>query len=69
LLVAFLPIDYAVILSIIFGISLLSVLSYFIAKEQKTNPYRSILEHLAIAILVIVASYFLREWIINFFKV
>lgn len=69
LLVAFLPIDYAVIISIIFGISLLAVLSYFIAKEQKTNPYRSILEHLAIAILVIVVSYFLREWIINFFKV
>ena len=69
LLVEFLPINYAVIVSIIFGISLLSVLSYFIAKEQKTNPYMSILEHLAIAILVIVVSYFLREWIINFFKV
>ncbi len=68
-LVAFLPINYAVILSIIFGISLLSILSYFIAKEQKTNPYKSILEHLAIAILTIAVSYFLREWIINFFKV
>ena len=69
LLVAFLPIDYAVIFSIVFGISLLAVLSYFIAKEQKSNPYKSILEHLAIAILVIVASYFLREWTMNFFKV
>ena len=69
LLVAFLPINYAVIVSIIFGISLLSVLSYFIAKEQKTNPYKSILEHLAIAILTIAVSYFLREWIVNFFKV
>lgn len=68
-LVAFLPINYAVVVSIIFGVSLLSVLSYFIAEEQKTNPYRSILEHLAIAVLVIVASYFLREWIMNFFKV
>jgi VIT1/CCC1 family predicted Fe2+/Mn2+ transporter len=68
-LVVFLPINYAVILSIIFGVSLLSVLSYFIAKEQKTNPYKSILEHLAIAVLVIVVSYFLRVWIVNFFKV
>jgi len=69
LLVAFLPIDYAVIVSIVLGISLLSVLSYFIGKEQKTNPYLSILEHVAIAILIIVASYFLREWIMNIFKV
>jgi hypothetical protein len=49
--------------------SLLSFLSYFIAEEQKSNPYMSILEHLAIAILVIAVSYFLREWIMNFFKV
>jgi VIT1/CCC1 family predicted Fe2+/Mn2+ transporter len=69
LLVAFLPIGYAMIVSIIYGISLLSVLSYFIAKEQKTNPYLSILEHVAIAILVIVVSYFLREWIMNIFKI
>ena len=69
LLVAFLPIDYAVIVSIIYGISLLSILSYFIAKEQKSNPYLSILGHVAIAILVIVISFFLREWIMNFFKI
>jgi len=69
LLVVFLPINYAVIISIIYGISLLSVLSYFIAKEQKSNPYLSILEHVAITILVIAVSYFLREWIMNFFKI
>ena len=69
LAVVFLPIDYAVIFSIIYGISLLSILSYFIAKEQKANPYLSILEHVTIAVLVIIVSYFLREWIVNFFKV
>ena len=69
LAVVFLPIDYAVIFSIIYGISSLSILSYFIAKEQKANPYLSILEHVTIAVLVIIVSYFLREWIVNFFKV
>jgi VIT1/CCC1 family predicted Fe2+/Mn2+ transporter len=68
-LVAFFPLEYAVVLSIIYGVSLLSVLSYYIAKEQKSNPYLSILGHVAIAILVIVISYFLRLWIVGFFKI
>lgn len=68
-LVAFLPINYAVIFSIILGVSLLSVLSYYIAKEQKVNPYFAILEHLAIAVIVVVVSSFLGEWIMNIFKV
>jgi VIT1/CCC1 family predicted Fe2+/Mn2+ transporter len=69
LLVAFLPISYAVIVSIVYGISLLSVLSYLIAKEQKTNPYFAILEHVAVAILVIAVSSFLGGWITDIFKV
>lgn len=58
LMVAFLPMEYAVGASIIYGVSLPSVLSYYIAKEQKTSPYFSILEHVAIAILVIIISFF-----------
>jgi VIT1/CCC1 family predicted Fe2+/Mn2+ transporter len=69
LLVAFLPISYAVIVSIVYGISLLSVLSYLIAKEQKTNPYFAILEHVAIAVLVIAVSSFLGGWITDIFRV
>jgi len=68
LIVAFLPTDYAVVFSVILGVSLLSVLSYFIAKEQKVNPYMAILQHVAIAIFVIVVSSFLGEWIMSIFK-
>jgi VIT1/CCC1 family predicted Fe2+/Mn2+ transporter len=68
LMVAFLPIDYAVVFSVILGVSLLSVLSYFIAKEQKVNPYLAILQHVAIAIFVIIVSSFLSGWIMNIFK-
>lgn len=68
LIVAFLPIYYAMVVSIIYGISLLSVLSYYIAKERKSSPYLSIFGHVAIAILVIVISYFLRLLIMSFFK-
>jgi VIT1/CCC1 family predicted Fe2+/Mn2+ transporter len=67
-LVTFLPIGYSVIFSMVWGISLLSVLSYFIAKEQKVNPYSAILQHVAIAVLVIVVSNFLGGWITSIFS-
>jgi len=68
LLVIILPIEYAIIFSIVWGISLLIVLSYFIAKMQKINPYVAIFQHVAIAVLVIIISNFLSQWIINFFS-
>ena len=69
LLVALLPIDYAVVVSIIYGISLLVILTYFIAKEEKVNPYKAILWHVAIAILIIIVSNFIGMWIRNIFNV
>lgn len=68
LLVAFLPIGYAVISSIVWGISLLAVLSYFIAKQQRNNPYKAIFQHVAIAVAVIIVSNFLGEWITKIFS-
>jgi VIT1/CCC1 family predicted Fe2+/Mn2+ transporter len=67
LIVAFLPINYAVIASLIYGMSVLSVLSYLIARERRSSVYTSILWHVMIAILVIAVSYVLRVWITNFF--
>jgi len=67
LIVAFLPIDYAVIASLIYGMSALSVLSHLIARERKSSVYTSIFWHVSIAILVIAVSYVLRVWITNFF--
>jgi VIT1/CCC1 family predicted Fe2+/Mn2+ transporter len=65
LLVYFLPLLYASIMSIIWGISLLIVLSYYIAREQKVNPYKAIVEHVAIAVVVIIFSNYLSEWILH----
>jgi VIT1/CCC1 family predicted Fe2+/Mn2+ transporter len=68
LFVLFLPLLYASILSIIWGISLLIVLSYYIAREQKVNPYKAIIEHVGIAVVVIIISNYLSAWILNFFS-
>jgi vacuolar iron transporter family protein len=58
---------FAITISIIWGLSLLSILSYFMAREKKANPLGVILEHLSIAILVILATHFVGEWLANTF--
>jgi len=68
LFILLLPIGYAIIFSITWGITLLAVISYYIAKEQKINPYKAILEHVAIAAVVIVISNFVSEWILALFS-
>lgn len=52
------PIKLATMLSIAWGISLIGIFSYFIAKQQKSNPYIMILEHVLLSLLVIVLTYF-----------
>ena len=48
----------AIIVSIIWGLSLLSVLSYLICNRDKCNPWRAVCEHLAIAIVVIILTHY-----------
>ena len=58
----------AIFVSIIWGLSILAALSYFIAKEQKVKPYEVIGEHLSIAVLVIVATYLVGDWLATNFN-
>ena len=53
----------AIKISIIWGLSILCVLSYRIARQQKTNPWKVIAEHLVIALIVIVITHYLGDWI------
>jgi len=56
LLVLFLPIKMAVFIALVWGLSLLTLLSYIIAKDEGESPFMEILKHLGIAVLVIAAS-------------
>lgn len=51
----------AIVVSIIWGLLLLSIFSFKLAKEQKINPWKMILEHLAIALFVIVITHYLGD--------
>jgi len=53
----------AVIISVIWGILLLSVFSCYIAKKRKENPLGAVFEHLVIAGIVITITYFIGNWI------
>ena len=61
LFILLLPITIAMILSIIFGLTVIAIISYRIAKIRKENGYKMIFRHLLLAIAVMAASFFLRE--------
>jgi VIT1/CCC1 family predicted Fe2+/Mn2+ transporter len=58
-----LPLDLAVMASVVWGMLVITVLSYFIARVQGTSPIAIIVEHLAIALLVVVLSHFIGVWV------
>jgi VIT1/CCC1 family predicted Fe2+/Mn2+ transporter len=51
----------AVIASVVFGMILIFLFSYIIAKHRGINPYKSGLEHLSIAILVMIITNFVGK--------
>jgi len=53
----------AVLVSVIWGLSLLSVLSFIMAKQHKRKPWRPVVEHLSIAVIVIVITHYVGCWI------
>jgi len=57
----------AIIVSIVWGLLILTLVSYSLAKEQKERPWKVIGEHLLIAISVIVITHFVGIWIAKTF--
>ncbi len=53
----------AIIISGIWGLSVLGIFSFILAREQKVRPWRAIIEHLIIALAVIAITYYIGNWI------
>lgn len=62
-----LPLGPAVAASIAWGMLVIVVLSYFLARARGESPGYIILEHLGIAILVVVLSHFIGVWVAKTF--
>ncbi|MFH1585436.1 MAG: hypothetical protein ABIB79_01575 [archaeon] len=56
-----LSLSTAIIVSILWGLLLISIFSFYIAKINKQSPHKVILEHLTITILVIIATHYIGE--------
>ncbi len=53
----------AIVVSIIWGLLLLCIFSFGVAKNGKTTPWKVVLEHLTIGLMVILAAHFVGNWI------
>ena len=53
----------AIVVSVVWGLSLLSIFSFYMAKEQREKPWKVIGEHLLIAVVVIIITHYVGGWI------
>ncbi len=61
--VLLLKLPTAILVSALWGLSALSLLSFFIAREQKVNPWKVIAEHMVIALTVIAITKYVGDFI------
>ena len=61
-----LPLNAAIIASIIWGLLLIVSFSWLMAKKQNKNALHITLEHFIIAIIVIAATHYIGDWIASF---
>lgn len=62
-----LPLQDAVIASIAWGMLVIAVLSYYLARAQKASVVWVIAEHLGIAIVVVILSHMIGGWVASSF--
>lgn len=61
--VVFFELSQAILISIIWGLSILGILSFNLAREQGGNPWGAVFEHLFVAFLVIIATHYTGDFI------
>ena len=62
-----LPLSSAVMVSVGWGLLVIVLLSYFLARSQGESPLAIIAEHVGIAILVVVLSHYIGVWVSHTF--
>jgi VIT1/CCC1 family predicted Fe2+/Mn2+ transporter len=55
--------DLAINIGVIWGMVIMTILSYSIAQDQQESPWKIIGEHVAIALLVVFVTHFVGDWI------
>jgi vacuolar iron transporter family protein len=61
--VLFLSLSIAIIVSLVWGLSILIILSYIIARSQGEPAWKIVIEHLIIASVVLAITHWVGDWI------
>jgi len=67
-IIIFQKLSSAIIISIIWGFTILITFTYNMAKQQEIKPYKPIIEHSIIAAIVIILTYIVGCWISKIFN-
>jgi len=62
-----LPLARAIIVSVVWGLLLLGAFSFYIGEGEETKTWKVVLEHLLIALVVIVITHYVGDWIASAF--
>ncbi|MFO7870253.1 MAG: hypothetical protein R6V03_02340 [Kiritimatiellia bacterium] len=62
-LVLLLPLPTAIWVSLIWGLAILAILSYAMAKSQREAPWKIVGEHVLIALVVIGITHLVGDWV------
>ncbi|MEM2896447.1 MAG: hypothetical protein QXG01_02550 [Candidatus Bathyarchaeia archaeon] len=65
--IAFLELYVAILVSIFWGLFLITLFSFYMAKSQKQKPYKVIAEHVFIVALVILSTHYIGDIIYGIF--
>jgi VIT1/CCC1 family predicted Fe2+/Mn2+ transporter len=57
----------AIVVSVIFGLLMIGILSFILVKGEKEKPWMVVIEHLIIALVVIVIAHYVGDWISSVF--
>jgi len=64
--IIFMQLSAAIMVSVLWGLFLIGTFSFYLAKQKGESPKNVILEHLFIAVLVIIVTNFLGNWVATF---
>lgn len=62
-----LALNMAILASVIWGVVLISVFSYLMAKSQKQNPAKVIAEHVLVMLAVVIVAHYIGDFIHEIF--
>ncbi len=62
------PLSTAILISVVWGLSVLAFLSLMLARSRRVAPLPVVAEHVGIALVVIIATHFIGDWVSQAFS-